>query len=143
MKNLLYPMIFGASVTSCQMEQKQPNILLILTDDQGWGDVGIHGNPLIAFPIDGVDLKDLIKGKTEQLPDRMIFTYVWGGRLAPFVGSVRTREYRLSVFQDRAELYHINHDPGEMNNLYDQETQRAKSLHDAYMKWYDRKVNMR
>ena len=90
-----------------------------------------------AFPIDGIDLKDLITGKTEQLPDRMIFTHVYAGNLAPYTGSARTRDYRLSVFRDRAELYNIKDDPGEKNNLYEQDAQRAKTLHDAYMKWFD------
>lgn len=27
-----------------------PNVILILTDDQGWGDLGIHGNDIISTP---------------------------------------------------------------------------------------------
>ncbi|MEL6109259.1 MAG: arylsulfatase [Planctomycetota bacterium] len=27
-----------------------PNVLLILTDDQGWGDLGVHGNEILATP---------------------------------------------------------------------------------------------
>src|SRR4029079_3035188 len=27
-----------------------PNVLLIVTDDQGWGDFGFHGNPIVKTP---------------------------------------------------------------------------------------------
>lgn len=30
--------------------EKRPNVILILTDDQGWGDLGIHGNEKISTP---------------------------------------------------------------------------------------------
>jgi arylsulfatase A-like enzyme len=30
--------------------QGPPNILLIMTDDQGWGDLSIHGNPILETP---------------------------------------------------------------------------------------------
>ena len=31
-------------------KQKQPNVLLIMTDDQGYGDIGFHGNTMIQTP---------------------------------------------------------------------------------------------
>ena len=32
------------------MSPKHPNVLLIITDDQGYGDLGFHGNPQIKTP---------------------------------------------------------------------------------------------
>ena len=31
-------------------EQKKPNFIVILTDDQGWGDLGVQGSPDIRTP---------------------------------------------------------------------------------------------
>lgn len=36
---------------SCQNHLRRPNVLLILTDDQGWGDITSHGNPLVDTPV--------------------------------------------------------------------------------------------
>lgn len=31
-------------------EDKQPNVVIVITDDQGYGDLGCHGNPIISTP---------------------------------------------------------------------------------------------
>ncbi len=46
--------VFGgiSSWNACYAESKtRPNILLIMTDDQGYGDLGIHGNTKIDTPV--------------------------------------------------------------------------------------------
>jgi arylsulfatase A len=42
---------YAISLTAALPAAVKPNILLILTDDQGWGDVHAHGNDLIDTPV--------------------------------------------------------------------------------------------
>jgi arylsulfatase A-like enzyme len=39
----------GAPALSAQ-RSRRPNVVVILTDDQGWGDLGVHGNTNLATP---------------------------------------------------------------------------------------------
>ncbi|WP_206352188.1 arylsulfatase [Tautonia rosea] len=41
---------FMPEVSKGEGSQRRPNVLIILTDDQGWGDVRCHGNPGIDTP---------------------------------------------------------------------------------------------
>ncbi|MEM9481956.1 MAG: sulfatase-like hydrolase/transferase, partial [Verrucomicrobiota bacterium] len=34
----------------CFARAEQPNVILIITDDQGYGDVSAHGNPVLKTP---------------------------------------------------------------------------------------------
>ncbi len=51
MKRLLRLAIVGCfGITSCIVPAQKPNIVLIMTDDQGWFDVGFNGNTEIWTP---------------------------------------------------------------------------------------------
>jgi arylsulfatase A-like enzyme len=44
----------GTGIVACNMEptsrQELPNIIILITDDQGWGDLSIHGNTNLSTP---------------------------------------------------------------------------------------------
>ena len=40
----------SAAVPSDSVAGKRPNILFFLTDDQGYGDISAHGNPILKTP---------------------------------------------------------------------------------------------
>ena len=37
-------------LTNYYAETQRPNVILILTDDQGYGDMSCHGNPILKTP---------------------------------------------------------------------------------------------
>ena len=47
---LLLAAVFAACVVFDAVAARPPNVLLIMTDDQGWGDIGLHDNPEIDTP---------------------------------------------------------------------------------------------
>ena len=53
MKMLFYvlaSLTLTASVDASALGGSQPNIVFILTDDQGYGDISRHGHPLLKTP---------------------------------------------------------------------------------------------
>ena len=47
---LIIAAIFTCSLQAAIAEIKKPNVIIILTDDQGYGDLSCHGNPILRTP---------------------------------------------------------------------------------------------
>ncbi|WP_197356192.1 arylsulfatase [Aureliella helgolandensis] len=41
---------YGPAVANAQAAENRPNVIVILTDDQGWGDLSFHGNTNLSTP---------------------------------------------------------------------------------------------
>ena len=50
-RDFLTGMLLGVGTLVNAQTGRQPNIVLILTDDQGWWDLGLHGNKDIDTPV--------------------------------------------------------------------------------------------
>ncbi len=78
---------FQCSSKTGHQEDRLPNILLILTDDQGWGDVGFHDNDVVNTP----HLDQLAQESTE-------FTRFYVSPVcAPTRASLLTGRYHLAT----------------------------------------------
>lgn len=52
MRRILLYITISILLNACSLNHNEPkpNVIIILTDDQGWGDVGFHGNEMINTP---------------------------------------------------------------------------------------------
>ena len=47
---LIFSCTAQSNLQSKKGSKKQPNVIIVITDDQGYGDLGAHGNPLVKTP---------------------------------------------------------------------------------------------
>jgi len=76
--------------------------------------------------LDGVSLAPLLRRPGDNWPDRMIFSH-WNGNV-----SVRTQQYRLDA---AGKLYDLTKDPGQAQDVADQQPETAQRLRTAVARW--------
>ena len=53
--------VFSQGFFSCGNSVKKPNVILVITDDQGYGDMACHGNPVLKTPHTDSLYKDSVR----------------------------------------------------------------------------------
>lgn len=84
---------------NCVLGAPRPNVVLIMTDDQGFGDLGIHGNPFIRTPhIDGLAKKSAV------LPNFFVSPVCTPTRASLMTGRYNYRTRAIDTFRGRAMM---------------------------------------
>lgn len=77
-------------------------------------------------PLDGIDLKPVLVGESQQLPDRVIFSH-WNGKV-----SARTQQFRLD---QQGQLFDIPNDPGQRVDVSKKHPQLVERLTQQVTAW--------
>ena len=100
--------VVGSCLPECSSAADQPNIVLIVTDDQGYGDLSCHGNPVLKTPnIDelygeSVRLKDYHVSPTCSPTRSALLTGHWTNRTGVWhtiMGRSMLRENEVTMGQ--------------------------------------------
>ena len=49
-RSLFFLLLLNSLFISCNRIYERPNVIIIITDDQGYGDIGYNGNKIISTP---------------------------------------------------------------------------------------------
>ena len=82
-----------ALAPGCQPQEQKPNVILIMTDDQGYGDLACHGNPVLKTPN-----LDKLHSESVRLTNFHVSPFCTPSRAALMTGRYpgRTGAYRTS-----------------------------------------------
>jgi arylsulfatase A len=102
----------------------------------------LAGVPSLKSPVlDGLSLVPLLQGHSTPWPQRTLFDMTGrGGKdgevIREYPGTARTPTHRWVHDGKQAMLFDLQADPGEKNNLAEQQPEVAASLQNAYLKWF-------
>ena len=105
---LLTATVFFAACVSCASAAEPPNVVIVITDDQGYGDLSCHGNPILKTPeidklyADAVRLKDYHVSPTCSPTRSALLTGHWTNRTGVWhtiMGRSMLRENEVTMGQ--------------------------------------------
>ncbi len=91
--------------------------------------VAAGGQPRPDWNLEGVDLMPYILGKKESRPHESLY-WKTGKKSA-----VRQRDWKLVSINGRVELFNLEDDPSESNNLAHRNPEKVEELTRLYAKW--------
>lgn len=98
---ILFSAVFLAAIVPClsKAEDRLPNIIYIMTDDLGYGDLGCYGQETVQTPnldrmaAEGLKFTDHYAGHTVCRPSRLV---LWTGKHVGSTGLIGNRSYFLT-----------------------------------------------
>src|SRR6186997_3145246 len=90
--------LVAAGLAQAQLPAR-PNIVLVMTDDQGYGDLGVHGNPIIRTPN-----IDAMAKKSSVLPNFYVSPVCTPTRACLMTGRYNYRTRAIDTFRGRAMM---------------------------------------
>lgn len=94
----------GVRETPAARSEVRPNVILIVTDDQGYGDLGINGNPIVRTPN-----IDAMAGRSARMRNFYVSPVCTPTRASLMTGRYNYRTRAIDTYRGRAMM-----DPGEV-----------------------------
>ena len=101
MKLYIFTSLFLSMVFINFSFAEKPNVILVMTDDQGYGDLSCHGNPVLKTPN-----LDRLHSESIRLTNYHVSPFCTPTRAALMTGRypARTGAYRTSSGRDRKSV---------------------------------------
>ncbi len=94
-------------------------------------------NPKTRFPIDGISFSKILLTGKQKIKDRAIATHKMQDSLNPWLGSVRTNQFRMAVYKNEIMFFDMLKDSTERNNIYDRNNKAQNKIYQSYLKWFN------
>ncbi|VGO19660.1 arylsulfatase [Pontiella sulfatireligans] len=117
-------LVVFAGLFSCLAEERKPNVIVIITDDQGYGDMSCHGNPYLKTPE-----MDRLHDESVRLTDFHV-----DPTCAPTRAALMTGRYsaRTGVWLTYGSRHHLRRDEVTMADVFQRNGYRTA----IFGKWH-------